>query len=80
LAAVVVGALVPRGRSLAWAFASMAAGLLVIFTSGTLYLYARVMHDLSAAFASGFLIFSWWDLLKLGAAAMTYHEASKRRA
>jgi biotin transport system substrate-specific component len=79
LAAAVVGALAPRGRSLVWAFASMTGGLLVIFTSGTLYLYAKVMHDISAAFTSGFLIFSWWDLLKLGAAAMTYHEASKRR-
>jgi biotin transport system substrate-specific component len=79
LAAALVGALAPRGKSLVWAFVSMAAGLLVIFTSGTLYLYAKVMHDLPAAFTSGFLIFSWWDLLKLGAAAMTYHEVSKKR-
>lgn len=79
LAAAVVGALAPRGRSLAWAVVSMTAGLLVIFTSGTLYLYAKVMHDIGSAFASGFLIFSWWDMLKLGAASMIYFEASKKR-
>jgi hypothetical protein len=28
----------------------------------------------------GFLFFSWWDILKLSAAAMIYHELAKRRA
>jgi biotin transporter BioY len=27
---------------------------------------------------SGFLVFSWWDLLKLAAAATIYHEVAKR--
>jgi biotin transport system substrate-specific component len=78
LGAAVVGLLVPRGTSLGWAFLSMAAGLLVIFTLGTVHLYAFTLHDFSAAVASGFLIFSWWDMLKLGAAAMTYHAVHTR--
>lgn len=76
--AAVAGLLLPRGTTLLWAFLSMAAGLMVIFTLGTLHLYTFALHDLSAAISSGFLIFSWWDMLKLGAAAMTYHEVSKK--
>jgi biotin transporter BioY len=56
----------------------MTGGLLVIFLSGTLQLYAFFMHDWNAALGSGFLIFSWWDMIKLFAAATTYHELSKR--
>jgi biotin transporter BioY len=54
------------------------AALLVIFTSGTLYLNAVVLHDLGAAFGSGFLIFSWWDLLKLATASAVYHQLARR--
>ncbi|MEW6509410.1 MAG: biotin transporter BioY [Bacteroidota bacterium] len=78
LAALVVGILVHRRKTLLWSFLSMAAGLLVVFSLGTLHLYAFTLHDAAAAFSSGFLIFSWWDMLKLGAAAMTYYEVSKR--
>ncbi len=56
----------------------MAAGLLVIFTVGTAHLYAFTLHNGETAFMSGFLLFSWWDLLKLAAAATTYHEVAKR--
>jgi biotin transporter BioY len=56
----------------------MSAGLLLVFLSGTLYLYGMYIHDAGAAFQSGFLIFSFWDLLKLGAAATIYHELSRR--
>jgi len=77
--AAVVGALLPRGTTLLRAFLSMGAGLLVIFTLGTLHLYAFALHNLSAAISSGFLIFSWWDMLKLGAAAMTYHAIHGRK-
>lgn len=78
IAAAVVGLLVQRRRSLPWSFVSMAAGLVVIFTCGTLQLQATMIHDWPTAFSSGFLIFSWWDVLKLCAAAMTYHEIAKR--
>jgi biotin transporter BioY len=58
----------------------MTTGLVVIFTFGTIQLYAVVFKDWSASLNAGFLIFSWWDLIKLSAAAMTYHEVAKRWA
>jgi biotin transport system substrate-specific component len=80
LAAVAVGLLVQRTRGLLWSFVSMAAGLLIIFSAGTAQLYAVMFRDWFEAFKAGFLIFSWWDLLKLSAAAMIYHEISKKWA
>ena len=89
IAAALIGALValrPRtvdgkggtvGRFLSeygWLLLSMLAGLLVIFLIGTMQLYAVMMHDWAAAFQSGFLIFSGWDLLKLGAAVAITRE------
>jgi biotin transport system substrate-specific component len=79
-AAALVGYLVARRRTLGWTFVSMALGLLLIFAAGTAQLYAYTLHDAGAAFSAGFLFFSWWDILKLSAAAMIYHELAKRRA
>lgn len=79
-AAAVAGYLVTRHRSLLWTVLSMTAGLLVIFTAGTIQLYAVYIREFSAAMSAGFLIFSWWDMLKLGAASMIYHEIAKRHA
>jgi len=78
VAAALVGYLVQRQEGLVWTFISMGLGLVVIFSCGTLHLYTYHIHNFSAAFTSGFMIFSWWDILKLGAAAMTYHEIAKR--
>ena len=78
LAAALIGYLVRRRLTLLWSFASMAIGLLVIFTCGTVQLYVVYFHDWAEAFGAGFLIFSWWDGIKLCAAAMTYHEVAKR--
>lgn len=78
VAAAVVGLLTAGRASLLRAVLAMTAGLLVIFTLGTIHLYAFTLHNFSAAFSSGFLIFSWWDMLKLGAASMTYYEVAKR--
>lgn len=77
-AAAVAGYLVTLRRSLPWTVLSMFAGLLVIFSSGTLHLYAFYIRNFASAFAAGFLIFSWWDMLKLGAASMIYFEIAKR--
>jgi biotin transport system substrate-specific component len=77
-AAAITGFLVTQGRSLFWTAVSMTVGLVVIFTSGTIHLYAFYIHNLASAFSAGFLIFSWWDMLKLGAASMIYHEIAKR--
>jgi len=77
-AAALVGFMTTYGKSLPWIVFSMVCGLLVIFTSGTLYLNAVALHDLSAAFSSGFLLFSWWDLLKLATASAVYHQLARR--
>ncbi len=78
VAAALVGYLIYRRRSLLWTALSMTAGLLVIFLFGTVHLSLFYSNDFSAAMTSGFLLFSWWDLLKLGAASMIYHEIAKR--
>lgn len=79
LAAAVVGLFLERRGSLSRSFFAMASGLLVIFVAGTFHLYAFYLHDIRSAFTAGLLTFTWWDALKLGAAAMTYHEIAKRR-
>ena len=78
LAAAVAGLLVRRASSLPWTIASMAVALLLLFMSGTVQLYAVLYRNWGDALAGGFLIFSWWDLLKLGAAATIYREVAKR--
>ncbi len=78
VAAAVVGFLTPRRRAFLSVLISMAAGLALIFFSGTIHLYAFFLQDWRAAVSSGLLIFSWWDLIKLFAAATMYHEVSKR--
>jgi biotin transport system substrate-specific component len=77
-AAALVGFLVLRHRSLWWTFAAMTAGMLVIFVSGTVQLRMVMLHDWPDAIGAGFLIFSVWDLVKISAAAMTYHEIARR--
>ncbi len=78
VAAALAGYLVGRRRTLPWCILSMTLGALAIFTLGTAHLYAFWMHSVASAISAGFLIFSWWDLLKILAAAMTYHELAKR--
>lgn len=78
VAAALVGYLVTKRKGFLWNITAMFAGLIVIFTFGTLVLNAVLIHDITAAFASGFLIFSWWDVVKLSAAAGIYTEFSKR--
>ena len=78
IGAAAIGFLIPMRKTLGWTLLSMGAGLLVIFVCGTVHLYSFYIHDIVTAFVTGFLAFSWWDLLKLGAAAMIYHEVAKR--
>jgi biotin transport system substrate-specific component len=78
MAAALIGYLLRERRSLIVVALSMTAGLFVIFAIGTIHLYAVALHNFSAAFSAGFLIFSWWDVLKLGAASMIYFEIAKR--
>lgn len=62
-----------------WTSIAMFVGLLVIFSLGTLQLNLVYFNDWSAAFTSGLLIFSWWDLLKLVAAVVIYRQFAHRR-
>ncbi|MGA9119376.1 MAG: biotin transporter BioY [Bacteroidota bacterium] len=78
-AAALVGMLIQYERnSYLWHVVTMATGLAVIFVSGALQLYALLLHDAGKAISAGLLIFSWWDGLKLLAAAAIYHEFAKR--
>lgn len=77
-ASAAVGFLVGQDRSLLWTLVSMTIGLVIIFVSGTLQLYAVLLHDVRQAISAGLLIFSWWDGLKLAAATMIYFEFAKR--
>ncbi len=79
-AAFLVGWLISIRRGFAWTVLSMALGLMIIFAFGTSQLNIVYFHDWGAAVRSGFLIFSWWDLLKLGAAATIYDQFARRRS
>ena len=77
IAALVVGYLVPLRMNFGWILASMIVGLRIIFTLGTLQLNFVYTHDWKAAFSAGFLIFSWWDAVKLFAAATIAYQYRK---
>jgi len=73
IAAFVVGYLVENHRRFIWLLVSMVIGLLVIFSLGTIHLYFVYYRDWAPAILNGFLIFSWWDVLKILAAASIVH-------
>ncbi len=78
IAAALIGYLISIRKGYIWTLVSMFLGLVVIFTCGSLYLNFVAVNNLQQALTSGFLIFSWWDILKLTAAAAIYNEFSKR--
>lgn len=78
IAAAVIGYLVAIHKGYVWTLGSMFAALVIIFTIGSLHLNFVAIHNIQQSLASGFLIFSWWDILKLTAAAAIYTEFSKR--
>lgn len=78
IAAFVVGYLIRQNRRFVWTVLSMMLGLLVVFSLGTLQLKFYFDSDWSTAFANGFLIFSWWDLLKVISAAGIYQQIGRR--
>lgn len=78
IAAFIVGLLAGRSSSFLWSVLSMAAGLFTVFSLGVLHLNVVYYHDWSASLANGFLIFSWWDAVKIIAAAGILRSASRR--
>ena len=61
----------------AWGIAAMTVGLTLTFFFGTVQLNALYFHNWNSSFNAGFLIFSWWDLVKLTAAAGIWKELSR---
>ena len=78
LAALVAGYLVHLRSGYFWTLLGMFLGLVVVFACGATYLNYFYLHDFRESMFSGFLIFSWWDMLKLSAAAAIYNEFAKR--
>ncbi|MBI4546625.1 MAG: biotin transporter BioY [Ignavibacteriae bacterium] len=78
VAAFVVGYLIDYHRSFLWHLMSMAVGVAIVFSLGIVQLYAVYSHNWAEAIAKGFFMFSWWDALKLFAAATIYHQISSR--
>ena len=69
VAAFVVGYLLSSKITPLRSIFAMATGLFVIFTLGALQLNFLYYHNIKDSIVNGFLIFSWWDILKLFAAA-----------
>ena len=78
LAAFVIGSLLSHRQGYYWTLFSMFLGLLVIFTLGTIQLNLVYFQNWGDAFKAGFLIFSWWDILKLVAATTIAHQLAGR--
>ncbi len=74
VASFVVGYLVESRKEFLWALVSMFVGAAVIFSLGTVQLYFVVYRDWQLALTNGFLIFSWWDVVKVAAAAGIYSQ------
>jgi biotin transport system substrate-specific component len=73
IAAFAVGYLMQLQREYWWILLSMVVGSLIIFSLGTIQLNILYVHHWKSSFQAGFLIFSWWDGLKIvGAATIVY--------
>jgi biotin transport system substrate-specific component len=79
IAAFAVGYLVESTTSFVRILVSVFIGAFIVFTLGMLQLHFVYYHDWSASLTNGFLIFSWWDLLKVTVAAAICHRIAKRR-
>jgi len=73
IAAFAVGYLTKLRSEYWWMLISMFIGSFIIFSLGTLQLNFLYFHNWINSFQAGFLIFSWWDGLKIvGAATIAY--------
>ncbi len=71
-AAAVVGGTIGRRSSFAWTVLSILTGFTLIFACGSAWLNFFFIHNWSVSVTQGFLIFSFWDLVKLAAAVAVY--------
>lgn len=79
VAAFLIGASLEHPAGYFRTLLSMAAGLAVIFALGAAQLNFTLLHDWGQAWTGGFLIFSWWDGLKLVSAAILFTTLPMRR-
>ncbi|HVN48830.1 MAG TPA: biotin transporter BioY [Bacteroidota bacterium] len=78
ISAFVVGYLIRLRKEYWWMLLTMTVGLFIVFSFGTLQLNFVYFHHWKSAIASGFLIFSWWDAVKLIAAtSIAYYYFNK---
>ncbi|MDP2207854.1 MAG: biotin transporter BioY [Bacteroidota bacterium] len=77
IAAFVTGYLVTLNGKYIWTIISVTVGMLIIFSFGTVYLNFIFFNDIAKSLMSGFLIFSWWDAIKIFAVASIYHQLRK---
>ena len=74
IAAFVVGYLARLRQEFWWMMVSMVIGSCIIFTIGTIQLNIVYLHNWVNSVQAGFLIFSWWDAVKIiGAATIAHH-------
>ena len=78
IAAFVVGYLTRLRSEYWWMVISMFVGSLIIFSLGTIQLNFLYLHNWKYSFQAGFLIFSWWDGVKIVAAATITYSYFKR--
>ncbi len=74
IAAFVVGYLVKLRREFWWIMVSTVIGSFIIFTIGTIQLNIVYVHNWVNSIQAGFLIFSWWDGVKIiGVSTIAHH-------
>jgi len=79
IAAFVVGYLMANRKSFLWITLSMVVGMILIYVMGTIHLYFVYFHNWSDSIMQGFLVFSWWDGLKIVSAAGIAYQLRKQR-
>jgi biotin transport system substrate-specific component len=79
IAAGLVGAVIKASDSFLWTALTMFIGFVIIFACGAFYLNIVFIHDWGISVTQGFMIFSYWDLIKLAAAIGIYRAFIYRR-
>ncbi len=69
IASFAVGYLMGGQQNLLRSLLAFSVGSFIVFSLGTLQLNFLYYHNWPAALTNGFLIFSWWDALKIVAGA-----------
>jgi biotin transport system substrate-specific component len=79
VAAYSVGYLISMHRGVWWITLSVTIGSMIIFVFGTIQLNYILFHNWGSSIKSGFLIFSFWDIIKIvGAASISSYYLKKQ--